>query len=139
MMHEMTFGYEPYIQPTVFRWRFRRHGGLGNARAAPKTNHHRPFLALAEQSCGRGVGHAANARNARVAGITVLLPELAELAREPIVLVCRIDKRSRAVAQTLRAAGFTQIQILRRGIEQERDWPAGGRSRSGRVTIGDRP
>jgi hypothetical protein len=73
MMHEIAFGYEPYIRPAVFRWRFRRDGGLGSVWAARETDH-RTLLALAEQSSGRGVGHAANARKVPVAGMTVRLP-----------------------------------------------------------------
>jgi hypothetical protein len=34
------------------------------------------------------------------------------------VLVCRTDKRSATAARTLRAAGFTQVNVLRRGMEQ---------------------
>ena len=46
------------------------------------------------------------------------LSELAGLEREPIVLVCRTDKRSATAARTLRAAGFTQVNVLRRGMEE---------------------
>jgi len=35
-----------------------------------------------------------------------------------IVLVCRTDKRSATAARTLRAAGFTQVNVLRRGMEE---------------------
>jgi len=122
MMHEIAFGYEPHSQLTVFRGRINRHGALGNARAAPKTNHG-TFLAMTGQSSGRGVGHAAHARNGLVAGVTVRLPEFAALEYEPIVLVCGTDKRSKAVVQTLCAVGSTQIHLLRRGMEH---WNATG-------------
>lgn len=46
------------------------------------------------------------------------LAELSGLERAPIVLVCRTDKRSAAAAGTLRAAGFSQINVLRRGMER---------------------
>ena len=64
------------------------------------------------------LGHIASARNIPVAELRGRLSELAGLEREPIVLVCRTDKRSAAAAQTLRAAGFTQVSVLRRGMEQ---------------------
>jgi rhodanese-related sulfurtransferase len=64
------------------------------------------------------LGHIASARNIPVAELTGRLPELAGLEGEPIVLVCRTDRRSAAAAQTLRAAGFAQVSVLRRGMEQ---------------------
>ena len=64
------------------------------------------------------LGHIASARNIPVAALSARLSELAGLEREPIVLVCRTDKRSAAAAQTLRNAGFTQISVLRRGMER---------------------
>jgi rhodanese-related sulfurtransferase len=64
------------------------------------------------------LGHIATARNIPVAELESRLGELAGLERGPIVLVCRTDKRSATAARTLRAAGFTQIDVLRRGMEQ---------------------
>lgn len=64
------------------------------------------------------LGHIPTARNMPVAELSGRLSELSGLERKPIALVCRTDKRSKAAAQTLRAAGFTQTQILRRGMEQ---------------------
>jgi rhodanese-related sulfurtransferase len=64
------------------------------------------------------LGHIATARNIPVAELSGRLSELAGLEREPIALVCRTDKRSAAAAETLRAAGFTQVSVLRRGMEQ---------------------
>jgi rhodanese-related sulfurtransferase len=64
------------------------------------------------------LGHIAAARNIPVAELDGRLAELAEIERGPIVLVCRTDKRSTAAAQTLRAAGFTQVSVLRRGMER---------------------
>jgi rhodanese-related sulfurtransferase len=69
------------------------------------------------------LGHIATARNIPVAELSGRLSELAGFEREPIVLVCRTDKRSAAAAQTLRAAGFTRVSVLRRGMEQ---WSAAG-------------
>jgi uncharacterized membrane protein YdjX (TVP38/TMEM64 family)/rhodanese-related sulfurtransferase len=64
------------------------------------------------------LGHIGRARNIPIAELSGRLAELAGLEREPIVLVCRTDKRSAAAAQTLRAAGFNQVSVLRRGMEQ---------------------
>jgi rhodanese-related sulfurtransferase len=64
------------------------------------------------------LGHIATARNIPVAELESRLSELAGLERKPIVLVCRTDKRSATAARTLRAAGFTQVNVLRRGMEE---------------------
>ncbi len=64
------------------------------------------------------LGHIATARNIPVADLASRLAELAGLERGPIVLVCRTDKRSAMAARTLRAAGFTQVNVLRRGMEE---------------------
>ena len=64
------------------------------------------------------LGHIATARNIPVAELESRLGELAGLERAPIVLVCRTDRRSGMAARTLRAAGFTQVNVLRRGMEQ---------------------
>lgn len=63
-------------------------------------------------------GHIATARNIPVAELEGRLAELAGLEGEPIVLVCRTDKRSATAARTLRAAGFARVNVLRRGMEQ---------------------
>jgi uncharacterized membrane protein YdjX (TVP38/TMEM64 family)/rhodanese-related sulfurtransferase len=64
------------------------------------------------------LGHIVGARNIPVADLSARLGELSALAREPIVLVCRTDKRSAAAARALRAAGFTRVGVLRRGMER---------------------
>ena len=64
------------------------------------------------------LGHIATARNIPIAELDNRLAELAGLERAPIVLVCRTDKRSAAAAHTLRAAGFSQVSVLRRGMQQ---------------------
>lgn len=64
------------------------------------------------------LGHIARARNIPVAQLSGRLAELASLENEPIVLVCRTDKRSAVAARTLRAAGFAHVSILRRGMEE---------------------
>jgi uncharacterized membrane protein YdjX (TVP38/TMEM64 family)/rhodanese-related sulfurtransferase len=76
------------------------------------------------------LGHIASARNIPVASLSGRLAELAGLEREPVVLVCRTDKRSAVAAQTLRAAGFGNVSVLRRGMEQWNDagLPVDGRA-----------
>jgi rhodanese-related sulfurtransferase len=63
------------------------------------------------------LGHIANARNVPIGELERRLAELAGL-EQPIVLVCRTDKRSAAAARTLDAAGFIRLHVLRRGMEQ---------------------
>jgi uncharacterized membrane protein YdjX (TVP38/TMEM64 family)/rhodanese-related sulfurtransferase len=67
------------------------------------------------------LGHIATAHNIPVGELNGRLSELAGLESETIVLVCRTDKRSAAAARTLRAAGFAQVSVLRRGMEQWND------------------
>ena len=64
------------------------------------------------------LGHIAMARNIPVSELAGRLTELAGLEGEPIVLVCRTDKRSATAARSLRAAGFARVSVLRRGMEQ---------------------
>lgn len=63
-------------------------------------------------------GHIESARNIPMAELSGRLSELAGLESQPVVLVCRTDKRSAMAAQTLETAGFTQVGILRRGMIQ---------------------
>jgi uncharacterized membrane protein YdjX (TVP38/TMEM64 family)/rhodanese-related sulfurtransferase len=67
---------------------------------------------------GGPLGHIAIARNIPVTELAGRLAELGGLERAPIVLVCRTDKRSVTAAHTLRASGFTQVSVLRGGMEQ---------------------
>lgn len=78
------------------------------------------------------LGHIATARNIPVGELGSRLSELAGLERAPLVLVCRTDKRSATAAQTLRAAGFTQVNVLRRGMEQ---WNEAGMPVQGRTAV----
>jgi len=64
------------------------------------------------------LGHIATARNIPVAELDSRLAELAGFEQAPLVLVCRTDKRSATAARTLRAAGFTQVGVLREGMVQ---------------------
>lgn len=77
-------------------------------------------------------GHIASARNIPVDELGGRLAELAGLERAPVVLVCRTDKRSAAAARNLHTAGFTQVTVLRRGMEQ---WSEAGLPVEGR-TVG---
>jgi rhodanese-related sulfurtransferase len=67
------------------------------------------------------LGHIATARNIPVGELESRLAELAGFERKSIVLVCRTDKRSATAALTLRAAGFKQVNVLRRGMERWND------------------
>jgi rhodanese-related sulfurtransferase len=64
------------------------------------------------------LGHIAGARNIPVGDLNARLSELAGLEQQPIVLVCRTDRRSATAAQTLHHAGFAQVSVLRRGMER---------------------
>ena len=63
------------------------------------------------------LGHIATARNIPVAELDDRLAELAGLEQKSIVLVCRKDKRSATAAQILHAAGFSQVLVLRQGMQ----------------------
>jgi rhodanese-related sulfurtransferase len=63
------------------------------------------------------LGHIVEARNIPVAELSARLPELACLEPTLVVLVCLTDKRSSAAAETLSAAGFKHISVLRRGMK----------------------
>ena len=63
-------------------------------------------------------GQIATARNIPVAELNGRLAELAGLEGAPIVLVCRTDKRSAAAASALCAAGFSDVSVLRQGMER---------------------
>jgi uncharacterized membrane protein YdjX (TVP38/TMEM64 family)/rhodanese-related sulfurtransferase len=64
------------------------------------------------------LGHIAQARNMPVAELNTRLAELAGLERRPVVLVCLTDKRSSAAAQTLSAAGFRHVSVVRQGMKR---------------------
>jgi uncharacterized membrane protein YdjX (TVP38/TMEM64 family)/rhodanese-related sulfurtransferase len=64
------------------------------------------------------LGHIAAARNIPITELNSRLTELGGLEGSPIVLVCRTDKRSAAAARTLRAVGFSQVNVLRQGMER---------------------
>jgi uncharacterized membrane protein YdjX (TVP38/TMEM64 family)/rhodanese-related sulfurtransferase len=76
------------------------------------------------------LGHIATARNIPVAELGSRLGELAGFEQTPLVIVCRTDKRSATAARILRAAGFTQVSVLREGMVQwnKADLPVQGRT-----------
>jgi uncharacterized membrane protein YdjX (TVP38/TMEM64 family)/rhodanese-related sulfurtransferase len=78
------------------------------------------------------LGHIAGARNLPVAELDKRLAELAGLERLPLVLVCRTDRRSATAARALRRAGFTQVSVLRRGMQQ---WNQAGLPVKGRAAV----
>jgi uncharacterized membrane protein YdjX (TVP38/TMEM64 family)/rhodanese-related sulfurtransferase len=75
------------------------------------------------------LGHVAKAVNLPLGELPSRLTEINALRNKPVVLVCRTDKRSAAAAQMLRAAGLSQVGVLRRGMEE---WNAAGLPVEGR-------
>ena len=67
------------------------------------------------------LGHIAGARNVPMSAFESRLGELAALARTPLVLVCRTDRRSAKAAEILRAAGLSNVSVLRSGMERWND------------------
>lgn len=76
------------------------------------------------------LGHIATACNIPVAELGDRTAELARYEGKPLVIVCRTDKRSANAARTLRAAGFADVSVLRRGMEQ---WSEAGLPVQGRT------
>ncbi len=64
------------------------------------------------------LGHVPGARNLPVGELQNRLPELDALKEQPVILVCRTDKRSANAAALLRDAGFHDVRVLRGGMEQ---------------------
>jgi uncharacterized membrane protein YdjX (TVP38/TMEM64 family)/rhodanese-related sulfurtransferase len=64
------------------------------------------------------LGHIAGARNIPIGELNSRLAELSGLEGSPVVLVCRTDKRSAVAARTLRAAGFSQVNVLHQGMQR---------------------
>jgi uncharacterized membrane protein YdjX (TVP38/TMEM64 family)/rhodanese-related sulfurtransferase len=63
------------------------------------------------------LGHIASALNLPVGKLGDRLIEINDRKAEPIVLVCRTDKRSANAATLLRNAGFRHVRVLRGGME----------------------
>jgi uncharacterized membrane protein YdjX (TVP38/TMEM64 family) len=64
------------------------------------------------------LGHIAGSNNIPLAELPGRLTELQDLKHQPIVLVCRTDKRSAKAAELLSAAGFGRVAVLRGGMVQ---------------------
>ncbi len=62
------------------------------------------------------LGHIAQARNLPLAEVTPRMAELAFLKNDPVVLVCRTHKMSGTAASQLRAAGFSDVRVVRGGM-----------------------
>jgi rhodanese-related sulfurtransferase len=77
------------------------------------------------------LGHIPIARNIPFSSLGSRLGEFATLAQDPIVLVCRTDKRSAKAAVTLREAGCSDVAVLQGGMEQ---WNACGFAVEGAAT-----
>ena len=64
------------------------------------------------------LGHIAGARNVPLTELQDKSEELASAKMQPIVIVCRTEKRSAQAAEVLGKAGFGDVLILRGGMEQ---------------------
>jgi len=62
------------------------------------------------------LGHITGARNLPLPELQAHIKELSALARTPIVLVCKTDKRSARAAAELEAAGLRDVFVLRGGM-----------------------
>jgi sterol desaturase/sphingolipid hydroxylase (fatty acid hydroxylase superfamily)/rhodanese-related sulfurtransferase len=74
------------------------------------------------------LGHIAGARNVPLTELRSRFPELRQLSERRIVLVCHTDKRSASAAALLEDAGFSDVAVLRGGMERwnQKRLPAGG-------------
>jgi uncharacterized membrane protein YdjX (TVP38/TMEM64 family)/rhodanese-related sulfurtransferase len=63
------------------------------------------------------LGHIADALNLPVGELPKRLTEISALRDKPIILVCRMHKRSTHAASILGNAGFRDVQVLRGGME----------------------
>jgi len=64
------------------------------------------------------LGHIVAAQNLPFNELASRVHEIDALKEEPIVLVCRTDKRSAAAASLLHQAGFRHLRVLRGGMER---------------------
>lgn len=64
------------------------------------------------------LGHIAEAKNLPVGELTNRLMEIKTLKDDPVIVVCRTDKRSTKAATLLRDEGFRDVRVLRGGMEQ---------------------
>ena len=64
------------------------------------------------------LGHIPGARNIPLEELPARLAELGPSRQHALTLVCRTHKRSQTAARQLKQAGFTDVSILRGGMEQ---------------------
>lgn len=64
------------------------------------------------------LGHIAAASNMPVGELPQRVPAIAALKDRTVILVCRTDKRSATAATLLRDAGFSNVGVLRGGMER---------------------
>jgi len=64
------------------------------------------------------LGHIPGACNIPLEELSAHLVELEPSKQRPLMLVCRTDKRSLTASRLLRQAGFSDVSILRGGMEQ---------------------
>jgi uncharacterized membrane protein YdjX (TVP38/TMEM64 family)/rhodanese-related sulfurtransferase len=64
------------------------------------------------------LGHIPGARNIPLEELPTRLVELEPSRQQALTLVCRTHKRSQTAAHQLKQAGFTDVSILRGGMEQ---------------------
>jgi uncharacterized membrane protein YdjX (TVP38/TMEM64 family)/rhodanese-related sulfurtransferase len=64
------------------------------------------------------LGHIADALNLPVGELPGRLSEINVLKDEPVILVCRTDKRSASAAALLCDAGFSDVRVLHGGMER---------------------
>ncbi len=64
------------------------------------------------------LGHIPGARNIPLGELPAHLAELDQSKRQALTLVCRTHKRSLTAAHQLKQAGFSDVSILRGGMEQ---------------------
>ncbi|MCC7326559.1 MAG: VTT domain-containing protein [Burkholderiales bacterium] len=64
------------------------------------------------------LGHIPGARNIPLEELSAHLAQLEPSKQHPLMLICRTQKRSLTAAHQLKQAGFTDVWILRGGMEQ---------------------
>lgn len=81
------------------------------------------------------LGHIGAALNIPLAELPGRLTGINALKDQPVILVCRTDKRSASAATQLRDAGFRDVHVLRGGMERwnQKGLPVEGRARPGQA------
>ena len=64
------------------------------------------------------LGHICGALNIPLGDIPQRLSEISARAKDPVIVVCRTDKRSAQAVKLLKEASFHDLQVLRGGMEQ---------------------